>query len=148
MKRAVILERVSEDTDAVSFRVIFWIPVPTGRELYYRDSNLDWVPGTGQTEADRPQLRGSKVPNDLKPTDAELSAIREGRVVEVEDIVPLAKKSSSGVPYTVSQFKSNAASRLSNVYAGHVNNVEVYNPKLLYGSVYSDEKGWELVHRP
>jgi len=148
MKRAVILDRVSEDTESVSFRVIFWIPVPTGREHYYRDANLDWVPGEGQTEADRPPLRDSKLPEGLRPTTQELSNIREGKVVEVEDVVSLAKKNASGVPYTTSQFKSAAATRLSQVYAGHVSNVEVYNPKLLYGSVYSDEKGWELVLRP
>lgn len=160
MRRVTILDRIAEDADVRQFRVVFWLPVPANRAVYYRDPNLDWVapdPGVdGNGDPLPPQpgppLRDSALSGDadpdVRPTAADLQAIREGTVVERLEVVALPKRNAGGTLYTEAQFRAQAATRLKATYDALAAEVAAYNPRILYGSRYTDEDGWVVKAIP
>lgn len=124
MRRVTILDRIADDVDSLTLRVVFWIAVPAGREALY--ANPAYV---------------SKLPADVAASGAELTVLRNGQATEVEDHVVVPKKDASGNLYTTAQLQANIADQLTARYQALSAQVASFNPRLLYGTVYSDENG-------
>lgn len=134
MRRVTILEKTGEDDNTRVFRVVFWYPVPVGREAFYADAARESV---------------LSAEGELAPTTQELAALRAGTVIEEYDNVPLAKKNGEGVAFTEQEFLANAAATIEAMYLARLAEVEVFNPRILYGSRYTDEDGgWVLATTP
>jgi hypothetical protein len=130
MRRAIVLDKTGEDAETRVFRVVFWYPVPEGRESFY--ANPD-----GESA-----LSGE---GELAPTKEELAALRAGTVHEDVVNMPLAKQDGKGNPLSTDAFLASAATTIEAFYQARLTEIESYNPWLLYGTQYSDEAGgWEL----
>lgn len=129
MRRVTILDRISEDADARLFRVAFWLSTPAGRQAYYANPAATSV------------LAGDPDP-DVAPTAAEAAALVDGSVVERLEVVALPKRNAAGALYPEAQFRTQSATRLKAAYDALAAEVAQFNPKILYGSRYTDEAGW------
>jgi hypothetical protein len=133
MRRCVILDKSGEDHDTKVFHCVFWYPVPAGREALYANPNATSV------------LTGEGA---LAPTTAELNALKAGTVHEESDNIPLTKRDANGDTLTTGAFLTSAAAQIEAIYLARLAEIEGRNPKVLYGSTYSDESGWVLSTTP
>lgn len=147
MRRVVILEKTGEDDNTRVFKVVFWYPVPAGREAFYADAERESV---------------LSAEDGLEPSAQELAALRAGTVIEEYDNIPLAKKQQVEVPgegegettyewvaYTYEEFLANAAATIEAIYLARLAEIDVFNPWVLYGTRYTDEDGgWVLATTP
>lgn len=131
MRRLILLDKLSENADSMTFSAIMWIDVPAGRETYYANPNFQ-----------------SALPADLAPNAAELDALQTGHVKEVFVNITLAKRDAKNTLYTPAQFQQNAKQFMTDLYVKHKAVIDNYNPKLFYGTTYSDESGWVVQTIP
>lgn len=127
MRRAVILDRTQNDETLMAFRVIFWLPVPVGLR----------APLPAFVSA----LTGS-----LAPTAAELTALRNGSVREVEHTGIVSKHASDGAERTTQQLVIALRDDLTLSYQIRLAKANAAgNRAILFGTTYSDENGWVIV---
>ncbi len=132
MRKVTILERLSDGADAMTFRVVFWVRTPSGRETYYANGAKTSVMSELQT----------------MPTTQELADLRDGKVIEIVDNVNLDKKDAQGVLYTTQQFQAAAAAKLQAIHGQLVSQAAITNPHILFNTRWSDESGWVVQSLP